>query len=83
MTLAEKKMTNKEELLQIITKLEKLDEEKAAVSQEITDTLAEAKIKGYDAKILKQVLKLRKMDDDDRIRQEEELETYKATIGMI
>lgn len=76
-------MTNKEELLQIITKLEKLDEEKAAVSQEITDTLAEAKMKGYDAKILKQVLKLRKMDDDDRIRQEEELETYKATIGMI
>jgi uncharacterized protein (UPF0335 family) len=74
-------MTNKEELLQIITKLEKLDEEKAAVSQEITDTLAEAKIKGYDAKILKQVLKLRKMDNDDRIRQEEELETYKATIG--
>ena len=76
-------MANKEELLQIITKLEKLDEEKAAVSQEITDTLAEAKMKGYDAKILKQVLKLRKMDDDDRIRQEEELETYKATIGMI
>jgi len=75
-------MTNKEELLQIITKLEKLEEEKAAVSQEITDSLAEAKIKGYDIKILKQVLKLRKMDDDDRLRQEEELETYKATIGM-
>ena len=75
-------MTNKEELLQIITKLEKLEEEKAAVSQEITDILAEAKIKGYDIKILKQVLKLRKMDDDDRLRQEEELETYKATIGM-
>jgi uncharacterized protein (UPF0335 family) len=75
-------MTNKEKLLQIITKLEKLEEEKAAVSQEITDSLAEAKIKGYDIKILKQVLKLRKMDDDDRLRQEEELETYKATIGM-
>ena len=75
-------MTNKEELLQIITKLEKLEEEKIAVSQEITDSLAEAKIKGYDIKILKQVLKLRKMDDDDRLRQEEELETYKTTIGM-
>ena len=75
-------MTNKEELLQIITKLEKLEEEKAAVSQEITDSLAEAKIKGYDIKILKQVLKLRKMDDDDRLRQEEELEIYKATIGV-
>ena len=75
-------MTNKEELLQIITKLENLEEERAAVAQNITDTLAESKMKGYDIKILKQIIKLRKMDDDDRIRQEEELETYKATIGM-
>jgi uncharacterized protein (UPF0335 family) len=72
-------MTNKEELLQIITRLE---EERAAVSQDITDILADSKIKGYDTKILKQILKLRKMDDDERIRQEEELETYKSTIGM-
>jgi len=75
-------MTNKEELLQIITKLENLEEERANIAQNVTDTLSEAKIKGYDIKILKQILKLRKMDDDDRIRQEEELETYKATIGM-
>jgi len=75
-------MTNKEELLQIITKLEHLEEERAAVAQNVTDTLAESKMKGYDIKILKQIIKLRKMDDDDRIRQEEELETYKATIGM-
>ena len=71
-------MTNKEELLQIITKLENLEEEKAAVAQNITETLIEAKMKGYDTKILK----LRKMDDGDRIRQEEELEIYKSTIGM-
>jgi uncharacterized protein (UPF0335 family) len=75
-------MTNKEELLQIITKLENLEEERANVAQNVTDTLSEAKIKGYDIKILKQILKLRKMDDDDRMRQEEELESYKATIGM-
>ena len=75
-------MTNKEELLQIITKLENIEEERANVAQNVTDTLSEAKIKGYDIKILKQILKLRKMDDDDRIRQEEELESYKATIGM-
>ena len=75
-------MTNKEELLQIITRLERLEEERAAVSQDITDILADSKIKGYDIKILKQILKLRKMDDDERIRQEEELETYKLTIGM-
>ena len=75
-------MTNKEELLQIIIKLENLEEERADVAQNITDTLSEAKIKGYNTKILKQILKLRKMDDDERIRQEEELETYKSTIGM-
>ena len=75
-------MTNKEELLQIITRLERLEEGRAAVSQDITDILADSKIKGYDIKILKQILRLRKMDDDERIRQEEELETYKSTIGM-
>jgi uncharacterized protein (UPF0335 family) len=75
-------MTNKEELLQIITKLENLEQEKAEVAQTISDSLAEAKMKGYDIKILKQILKLRKIDDEDRIRQEEELETYKTTIGM-
>jgi uncharacterized protein (UPF0335 family) len=75
-------MTNKEELLQNITRLERLEEERAAVSQDITDILADSKIKGYGIKILKQILKLRKMDDDERIRQEEELETYKSTIGM-
>ena len=75
-------MTNKEELLQIITRLERLEEEKAAVAQDITDILADSKIKGYDIKILKQIMRLRKMDDDKRIRQEEELETYKSTIGM-
>ena len=45
-------MTNKEELLQIITKLENLEQEKAEVAQTISDSLAEAKIKGYDIKIL-------------------------------
>ena len=65
-----------------ITKLENLEEERANIAQNVTDTLSEAKIKGYDIKILKQILKLRKMDDDDRMRQEEELESYKATIGM-
>jgi len=58
------------------------EEEKAAAAQDITDILADSKIKGYDIKILKQIMKLRKMDDDKRMRQEEELETYKSTIGM-
>ena len=44
--------------------------------------MAEAKIKGYDVKILKQLLKLRKIDEEDRMQQEKELETYKAALGM-
>jgi uncharacterized protein (UPF0335 family) len=44
--------------------------------------LAEAKTKGHKIKILKHILKLRKIDDEDRIRQNEELEIYKATISM-
>ena len=75
-------MIAKEEIEQIISRLEKLEEEKADVAQNITDTLAEAKIKGYDVKILKQLLKLRKIDEEERIQQEEELETYKAVLGM-
>jgi uncharacterized protein (UPF0335 family) len=75
-------MIAKEEIEQIISRLEKLEEEKADVAQNITDTLAEAKIKGYDVKILKQLLKLRKIDEEERIQQEEELETYKAALGM-
>ena len=39
-------------------------------------------MKGYDVKILKQLLKLRRIDEDKRIQQEEELETYKAALGM-
>ena len=75
-------MIAKEEIEQIISRLEKLEEEKADIAQYITDTLAEAKIKGYDVKILKQLLKLRKIDEEERIEQEKELETYKAALGM-
>ena len=75
-------MTNKEELLKIITKLERLEEEKVDILQEVSETLASARSRGYDIKILRQILKLRKMDDEDRIKQEKELDAYKAIIGM-
>ena len=75
-------MTNKEELLKIITKLERLEEEKIDILQEVSETLASARSRGYDIKILRQILKLRKMDDEDRIKQEKELDAYKAIIGM-
>ena len=48
----------------------------------MSETLASARSRGYDIKILRQILKLRKMDDEDRIKQEKELDAYKAIIGM-
>ena len=75
-------MLAKEEIEQIIYRLETLEEEKADIAQNITDTFAEAKMKGYDIKILRQLLKLRKLNEDERVQQEEELETYKAALGM-
>ena len=74
--------TNKEELLQIIEKVERLEQEKADLAEDIKGIFEEAKSRGYDVKILKELLKLRKMEEDERLRKEEELETYKATIGM-
>lgn len=75
-------MIAQEEIEQIISKLESLEDEKISIVKNIADTLSEAKIRGYDIKILRQLLRLRKLDEDERIRQEEELETYKAALGM-
>ena len=75
-------MIAKQEIEQLVSKLERLEEEKLDVAQNITDTFAEAKMKGYDIKVLKQLLKLRKLDEEKRIQQEEELEMYKAALGM-
>ena len=75
-------MIAKKEIEQIISRLEKLEEEKANIAQSMADIFAEAKIKGYDIKVLRQLLKLRKIDEMKRIQQEEELEIYKAALGM-
>lgn len=75
-------MIAKEELTQIISRLENLEEEKASIAEGMAEVFADAKAKGYDVKALRQLLKLRKMDNDDRLQQEELLETYKAAIDM-
>lgn len=66
----------------IIQRIENLEEEKANLMADIKEVFAEAKANGYDVKILRQVLKLRKMDQDDRQEQETLLEVYKRALGM-
>lgn len=71
-----------ERLKQFIEKIERLEEEKAGVAADVRDVFAEAKSTGFDVKALRQILRLRKMDRNERQEQEELLELYKAAIGM-
>jgi uncharacterized protein (UPF0335 family) len=65
-----------------IERIERLEEEKAALAADIREVYAEAKSDGFDAKTMRQVVKLRKMDSSDRQEQEALLDLYKAALGL-
>lgn len=71
-----------ERLIQLIERVERLEEEKAGLADDIRDVYAEAKSAGYETKIMRQIVKLRKMDRQKRQEQEELLELYKSAIGL-
>jgi len=68
-------------LRQLIERVERLEEEKAAMAADIKEIYAEAKSNGFDPKIMRQVIKLRKMDRDDRQEQEAVLSLYLEALG--
>ena len=71
-----------ERLRSFIERVERHEEEKANIANDIKEVYAEAKATGFDTKIMRQVLKLRKMDKDDVEEQEHLLELYKRALGM-
>ena len=71
-----------DQLRSYIERIERLEEEKAALAADVREVFAEAKGNGFDVKIIRQVLRLRKMDGDDRAEQEALLDVYKRAIGM-
>jgi len=71
------------QLKQIIERIERLEEEKAAIAADIKEVKAEAKGFGFDIKIVNLVLALRKKDPSERAEQEALIETYCAALGMI
>jgi uncharacterized protein (UPF0335 family) len=71
-----------EHLKSYIERIERLEEEKAALAADIKDVFAEAKGNGFDIKIMRQILKLRKMDKADLDEQESLLDLYKRALGM-
>lgn len=70
-------------LRQYIERIEKLEEEKSDLASDIKDVYAEAKGNGFDVKTMRQIVKLRKLDKNERDEQEALLDTYKAALGMI
>jgi uncharacterized protein (UPF0335 family) len=66
----------------LIERVERLEEEKKAIADDVKDVFVEAKAVGYDVKIMKQVIRLRKMQPDDRREMETILDLYKSALGM-
>lgn len=66
----------------LIERIERLEEEKKGIADDIRDVYAEAKAVGYDPKIMRRAVSLRAMKPDDRSEMEAVLETYKAALGL-
>src|SRR6202142_1180153 len=73
----------KDQLKAFVERVERLEEEKKAIADDVRDVYAEAKANGYDIKALRTVVRLRKQDKQEREEQEAILETYLHALGMI
>ena len=69
-------------LKSLIERIERLEEEKNNILVDIKEVYSEAKSSGYDPKIMRKVLSIRKMDIDERLEQETLLNTYKNALGI-
>lgn len=69
-------------LRSFVERIERLEEEKAALAADIREVYSEAKGTGFDIKVLRQVVRLRKMDQSDRREQEEILDLYKRALEI-
>ena len=70
-------------LKSFIERIERLEEEKRTLQADIKEVFAEAKGDGFDTKIMRQILKIRRMDKDDLDEQETMLDVYKRALGML
>jgi uncharacterized protein (UPF0335 family) len=73
----------KDQLKSIIERIERLEEEKKTISDDIRDVYGEAKGNGYDVKALRTIVRMRKQDANERAEQETSLETYLQALGML
>ncbi|NRB10419.1 MAG: DUF2312 domain-containing protein [Rickettsiaceae bacterium] len=71
-----------DQLKQFIDRLERLEEDKANLGEDIKEVLNEAKLNGYDTKIMKQILKIKKADKDKLAEQEAILDLYRRALNV-
>ncbi|MGJ4893756.1 DUF2312 domain-containing protein [Bradyrhizobium oligotrophicum] len=72
-----------DQLRSIIERIERLEEEKKAISEDIKDVYAESKGNGFDVKALRTIIRMRKQDPSERQEEESILETYMQALGML
>jgi uncharacterized protein (UPF0335 family) len=72
-----------ERLRSFVERIERLEEERRALGNDIKEVYAEAKGSGFDPKIMRQVIRLRRMDKDDLDEQETLLDVYRRALGML
>jgi len=75
--------TAQEKLRQLVARIERLEEEKKSIADDIKETYAEAKSTGLDAKVLRQVIRIRKQDRQEREEQEQVRDLYRHALGEI
>ena len=72
----------KEQLVQYITRIEKLEEDKKIIAEDLKELLQDAKNNGFDIKTMKHILKLRKMDRDKLAEEDALIELYREAVGV-
>ncbi|MFD2647394.1 DUF2312 domain-containing protein [Devosia albogilva] len=71
-----------DQLRAFVERIERMEEEKAAIAADIKEIYAEAKGNGFDIKILRQIIRIRKQDANERMEQEALLDLYMSALGM-
>ena len=72
-----------DQLKSIVQRIERLEEEKKTIADDIKDVYAEAKGNGFDTKVLRRVISMRKQDQNERLEQEAITELYLQALGML
>ncbi|MEL6436000.1 MAG: DUF2312 domain-containing protein [Pseudomonadota bacterium] len=81
--MSEVQSVARDQLRTVVERIERLEEEKKSIADDIKEVYAEAKANGFDTKALRKIVALRKQDLNERMEQEAVLDTYMAALGMI